>query len=81
MLIRLYVIGHLKEMLTADEGSDRFIEPDEEWGMLETVPVPQISDGDDFMGSELTSMLDVCCSVVELVLLSLVVKELKIFLT
>lgn len=58
MLILLYVIGHLNEILTADEGS---IEdpPEDEGDIVETVPVPQISAGDVVICSDLTSMFDV----------------------
>ena len=79
MVILLYVMGHLKEMFTADDGSDKFADPDEEGDILETVPVPQISAGDAVMCSDLTSMFDVCCPLV--VLLLPVVKVLKFFLT
>ena len=59
MLIRLYVMGHLNEMLTADEGSIKLVEPDDDGDMVETVPVPQISAGDVVIGSDFTSIFDV----------------------
>ena len=58
MFIRLYVRGHLKEILTADEGSDKVFGLDEVG--VETVPVPPISAGDDAICSDLTSRVDVC---------------------
>ena len=51
-------MGHRREMLTADEGSDKVFEFDTEG--VGTVPVPPISDGDDAIGSDLTSRGDVC---------------------
>ena len=47
MLILLYVIGHLNEILTADEGSIKLEDtPEDEGDIVETVPVPHISAGD-----------------------------------
>ena len=53
-------MGHLKEILTADEGSIMLEDPPEDEGdIAETVPVPQISAGDVVICSDLTSMFDV----------------------
>ena len=81
MLIRLYVIGHLNETFTADDGSTKLpIPPDDDEGdIFGIVPVPHISAGDAVIGSDLTSMLGVLWLLVVLVLGAM--NELKFFLT
>ena len=80
MLILLYVIGHLNEILTADEGSIKLEDtPEDEGDIVETVPVPHISAGDVVIWSDLASMFDVLWPVEGVELVG--VKELKFFLT
>ena len=80
------MIGHLKEILTADDGSIIELELDpqaadvDEGDMFGTVPVPQTSAGEDVICcSELTSRAAEFCPVPMLALVD--VKELKFFLT
>ena len=80
------MIGHLREILTADEGSIIELElgpqaaEDDEGDMFETVPVPHTSAGDDAICcSLLTSRFDEFWPVD--ILLPVDVKELKFFLT
>ena len=77
--ILLYVIGHLKEMFTADEDSDTFVAPDEEGNILEMLPVQELPVSDAVIGSDLQSRFDSFCLVV--LLLLPVVKKVKCFLT
>ena len=79
------MIGHLNEILTAEDGSIIELELDpqaaDEGDMVETVPVPQTSAGEDAICcSELfTSRDDELWPATKLLLVD--VKELKFFLT
>ena len=81
------MIGHLNEILTAEDGSIIELELDpqaaDEGDMVETVPVPQTSAGEDAICcSELfTSRVDDELWPAPKLLLLVDVKELKFFLT